>query len=128
TWFPGPRYGRVWWRPAMVGFFGFGGAGIGVGFGFGNVGWIPLAPFEVFHPWYGRGWFGGARPGVVGNVNVIGNTNLVGMYRNAAFGVNGVTAVSAQDFQRGVFSNQIAVNRAQLAQVSLVRGAVPVAP
>jgi hypothetical protein len=59
AWFPGPRVGRVWWRPAMVGFFGWGGGiGIGVGFGFGNIGWVPLAPFEVFHPWYGRGGFG----------------------------------------------------------------------
>src|SRR5579863_5037430 len=128
SWFPGPRYGRYWWHPALVGFFGFGGAGFGVGFGFGNVGWIPLAPFEVFHPWYGRGGFGVGRPGFVNNVNIIRNTNLVGTYRNAGFGVNGVTAVSAQDFQRGVFRNQIAVNRAQLAQVSMVRGGVPVAP
>ena len=58
AWFPGSRIGHVWWRPAMVGFFGWGG-GIGVGFGFGNIGWIPLAPHEVFRPWYGRG-FGGA--------------------------------------------------------------------
>ena len=57
--FPARRYGHYWWHPAMVGFFGFGGAGFGVGFGFGNVGWVPLAPFEVFHPWYGRGWYGG---------------------------------------------------------------------
>ena len=55
SWFPGPRYGHYWWHPAMVGFFGFGGGvGFGVGFGFGNVGWIPLAPFEAFHPWYGK--------------------------------------------------------------------------
>ena len=36
-----------------------GGGGFGIGFGFGNVGWVPLAPFEVFHPWYGRGFIGG---------------------------------------------------------------------
>jgi len=126
SWFPGQRYGHYWWHPAMVGFFGFGG-GFGVGFGFGNVGWVPLAPFEVFHPWYGRGGYGG-RFGIGGNVNLIRNANLVGTYRNAGYAANGVTAVSAQDFQRGVFRNQIAVNRAQLAQVSLVRGGVPVAP
>jgi hypothetical protein len=126
SWFPGPRVGRYWWHPAMVGFFGFGG-GFGVGFGFGNVGWVPLAPFERFHPWYGRGYAGG-RLGIGVNVNITRNVNLVGTYRNAGFGVNGVTAVSTQDFQRGVFRNQIAVNRAQLAQVSLVRGGVPVAP
>ena len=47
--------------------------------------------------------------------------------RNARFG-NGVTAVAAQDFQRGVFRNRIAVDRMQLQQASLVRGAVPVTP
>jgi hypothetical protein len=118
SWFPGQRYGRYWYHPAMVGFFGFGGAGFGVGLGFGNIGWVPLAPFEPFHPWYGRGGFAG----------VVRNANLVGTYRNAGYGVNGVTAVSGQDFQRGAFGNRIAVNRAQLAQVSLVRGTVPVAP
>jgi hypothetical protein len=127
SWFPGQRYGRYWWHPAMVGFFGFGG-GFGVGFGFGNIGWVPLAPFEVFHPWYGRGGYAGGRFGFGNNASIVRNANLAGTYRNAGFGANGVTAVSAQDFQRGVFRNQIAVNRAQLAQVSLVRGGVPVAP
>jgi len=127
SWFPGQRYGHYWYHPAMVGFFGFGG-GVGIGFGFGNIGWVPLAPFEIFHPWYGRGGLGGGRFGIGTNANLLRNTNLAGAYRNAGFGVNGVTAVSAQDFQRGVFNNRIAVNRAQLAQVSLVRGTVPVAP
>src|ERR1700728_1323475 len=79
--------GHYWWHPAMVGFFGFGG-GFGVGFGFGNVGWVALAPFERFHPWYGRGGLGGgigaSRFGIVNNVN-IANT-----FRNARIG-NGVT-------------------------------------
>jgi uncharacterized protein DUF6600 len=125
SWFPGPRYGRYWWHPAMVGFFGFGG-GFGVGFGFGNVGWVPLAPFEVFHPWYGGGF--GRRDGRFGVAgNVVANANIGSTFRNARI-AGGVTAVSAQDFQRGAFRNQIAVNRAQLSQVSLVRGALPVAP
>jgi hypothetical protein len=126
SWFPGPRYGRVWWRPAMVGFFGFGGAGIGVGFGFGNVGWIALAPFEVFHPWYGPGWFaGGARYGFA--ANIVHNVNIGNFYRNAGV-LGGARAVTSEDFQRGAFRNQIAVNRTQLQQASLVRGAVPMTP
>lgn len=120
SWFPGARYGHYWWHPAMVGFFGFGG-GFGVGFGFGNVGWVPLAPFERFHPWYGRGLYGG------GGLGVIANVNIMNSYRNARV-ANGVNAVSAQDFQRGAFRNRIAVDRGQLQQASLVRGAVPVAP
>jgi hypothetical protein len=124
TWFPGVRTGHYFYHPALVGFFGFGGGGFGVGFGFGNVGWVALAPFEAFHPWYGPGWFGG-RFGAPNRV--IANANIMNTFRNARAG-NGVIAVSAQDFQRGAFRNQIAVNRAQLLQGSLVRGAVPVTP
>lgn len=122
TWFPGPRIGHYWWHPAMVGFFGFGG-GVGIGFGFGNVGWVPLAPFERFHPWYGPGF---ARVGVGINVNLVHNSNIAGVFRNARVG--GVTAVSGADFQRGQFRNHVAVSGAQLQQASLVRGAVPIAP
>jgi hypothetical protein len=123
SWFPGQRYARQWWRPAMVGFFGFGG-GVGVSVGFGNIGWVPLAPYETYHPWYGRGWYGGGRFGVFNNVR---NVNIVNTYRNARIG-NGVSAVRAEDFQRGAFRNRVDVGRGQLAQASLVRGTVPVAP
>ena len=121
TWFPGPRIGHYWWHPAMVGFFGFGG--VGVGFGFGNIGWVALAPFELFHPWYGPRGFGG---GVGVGVNLVRNANIAGLYRNARAG--GVTAVSGADFQRGQFRNHVAVSGAQLQQASLVRGALPVTP
>jgi hypothetical protein len=123
AWYPGPRLGHVWWRPAMVGFFGWGGGvGIGVGFGFGNIGWIPLAPHEVFRPWYGAGFAGGA----VG-FNVVRNANIAGTFRNASV-AGGVTAVTAADFARGNFRNAVAVDRGTLQQASLVRGALPVTP
>jgi hypothetical protein len=109
-----------------VGFFGFGG-GFGVGFGYGNVGWIPLAPFETFRPWYGRGWYGAGRPVIVNNVNIVRNVNVANEYRNARFS-NAVTAVSAADFQRGNFRNPVGVTRAQLTQSAVVRGGVPIAP
>ena len=98
---------------------------MGVGFGFGSVGWIPLAPFEIFRPWYGAGWFGGGR--IVNNINIVRNVNVLGAYRNARF-ANGVTAVSSADFQRGNFRNPVTPDRAQLSQASQVRGAVPVTP
>ncbi len=55
AWYPGAIGPRHYWRPAMVGFFGFGepGFGVSLGFGYGNVGWVPLAPFERYRPWYG---------------------------------------------------------------------------
>ncbi len=82
-WYPGPLIGRHYWRPALVGFFGWGGGvGVSVGFGFGyaNVGWVPL-PFVqrgALDPWYGRGIVGG-------RFNVVSNVNVVSTYRNARF-------------------------------------------
>jgi hypothetical protein len=122
SWFPGHRYGHYWYHPALVGFFGFGGGGFGVGFGFGNVGWIPLAPFEHYRPWYG-----GGRAFAFNSVNVIRNVNITNVYRNARLG-NGVSSVTAADFQRGNFRNATAVDRGQLAQASLVHGGLPMTP
>jgi hypothetical protein len=124
SWYPGLRYGpRAFYRPALVSFVGFGGVGVGVGFG--RIGWVPLAPFERFQPWYGRGFAGGAR--LVPGVNVVATANIGALYRNARV-ANGVTAVSAQDFQRGSFRNASPVGGAELQRASLVRGALPVAP
>jgi len=55
AWSPGPRYAHPTWSPALVAFFGYGGGGASVGLGFGNVGWVPLAPGEFYHPWWGPG-------------------------------------------------------------------------
>ena len=123
AWFPGARGHHYWWHPAMVGFFGFGGRG-GVGFGFGNIGWVPLAPYERFHPWYGPGWFRGGRSVFV---NYERNVNVFNTYRNARFS-GGVRAVSTGDFERGNFRNSVRVGQGDLMRASLVRGAVPISP
>ncbi len=51
SWDPGRRVVRPLWSPALVGFFGFTAGGIQAGAG--NVGWVPLAPGETLHPWWG---------------------------------------------------------------------------
>ena len=122
AWWPGPFRGPCYWSPALVGFFGFGGGGFGVGFGFGNVGWVPLAPFEPFHPWWGHGFYGGGYRNTV----IVNNINVYNSYRNARFG-NGVTAVNAADFGRHN-SRFMAMNGSQIRSAGLVRGALPVAP
>ena len=121
-WYPGPIYGRQYWAPAFVGFFGWGG-GVGFGFGFANVGWVPLAPFEGFHPWWGRG-FGGGR--YFGNSVVVNNVNIANTYRNARF-ANAVSGVGAGEFGRraGRFSS---VGAEQIRTAGLVRGGLPVTP
>jgi hypothetical protein len=93
VWYPGEPRVRYYWRPALVVFFGWGD----------NVGWVPLAPREVYRPWYGP-----SRTVVVNNATVVNNTtvvnniNVVNTYRNAHFvsGRNGVTSVVSGDFGR----------------------------
>jgi hypothetical protein len=127
-WYPGAIYARPYWSPALVAFFGFGGFHAGIGFGGPGFGWVALAPFERFHPWYGRGYYGGFRDRnvMVNNINVVNNMNIINNYRNARV-TNGVTAVNANDFSRGRMT-PVQVNRTQLQQASLVRGQVPIAP
>jgi len=126
AWYPGPMYGRHYWAPAYVGFFGWGGGGIGVGFGFGNVGWVALAPFEVFHPWWGRGFYGGYRNGFFGNhTTIVNNINIANTYRNARF-AGGVTGVNAGQFGRG--GRFMSVNGSQIQNAGMVRGVLPVSP
>lgn len=117
AWWPGPVVGPCYWSPALVGFFGFGGGG-GFGFGFGNIGWVPLAPFERFHPWWGRGGFR--------NTVIVNNFNVYNGYRNARV-AGGVTGVAAGNFGRGG-ARFSAVNGAQVRSAGLVRGSLPVTP
>jgi hypothetical protein len=119
-WYPGMMGVRHYWSPALVGFFGFGGGGLG--FGFGNIGWVPLAPYEMFHPWWGRGYYGGFNRGI--NIT---NGNIYNTYRNARV-ANGVSAVRGADFQAGRFNNISRLSGSQVGQAGLVRGAMPITP
>jgi len=121
-WYPGLITSRHYWSPALVGFFGF-GYGIGVGFGFGNVGWVALAPFEVFHPWWGRGYYGNG----FNHSMIFASANITNIYRNAGYR-NGVSAVAAGDFQNGRFHNVMRTSGAQVGQGSIIRGQVGITP
>ena len=126
AWWPGVISGPCYWRPALVGFFGWGGGvGFGVGFGFGHVGWVPLAPYERFHPWYGRGYYGRG----FNSVNIVNNTNITNIYRNARV-TNGVTGMPADRFGRGGVntSNFSRATSGDLARAGAVRGAMPLTP
>jgi hypothetical protein len=121
-WYPGAR-GRHYWSPALVGFFGWGGGGLG--FGFGNIGWAPLAPYEVFYPWWGRSYYG--RAGYINRNLNISNGNIANIYRNAGYR-NGITAVGGADFQGGRFGNVSHLTGSQIRDASVVRGGMPIAP
>jgi hypothetical protein len=122
AWYPGPVFGHRYWSPALVGFFGFGGGiGVGFGFGFGNIGWVALAPFEVLHPWWGRGV---GRTAVFNSSTVVRNVNITNVYRNARIG-NSVTAVGANGFGTRTATFQ-RLSGTQVQGAGLVRGALPV--
>ena len=121
-WYPGRIGPRHYWSPALVGWFGYGGPGIGVGFGFGSLGWVALAPYEVFHPWWGRGFYG--RP--FNERMNIANGSVTNIYRNSRF--NGVSGMRVGDFQAGRFNTIGRVSGDQIRSAGLVRGQVPIAP
>ncbi|MFL6350317.1 MAG: DUF6600 domain-containing protein [Bryobacteraceae bacterium] len=146
-WFDNPGYGWCWWpgsvtssyfwSPALVGFFGWGGGGfsVGIGVGWGSIGWVALAPFESFHPWWGHGFYGGGFGGGYGNytnininnVKIVRNTNITNIYRNASK-KGAVMTAHGSDFGRGGSARFSRANQAQLRNASLFRGRMPVTP
>jgi len=128
-WYPGAMHTRQYWRPGLVAFFGYGnGSGLSVGVGFGHVGWVPLAPYETYRPWYGRGMYGGYRNTTVidNSVHIVNNTNIANAYKNARI-PNAVSGVDASQFGRRN-ANLSRVSDGQMRTADLVQGRVPVAP
>ena len=116
-WWPGGRGAGFGWSPALVGFFGLGAA----------IGWAALAPFELFHPWWGRSSYGGfyGRGGFGGGYNNgFRNGNIAGMYRNAAFR-GGAMSAGLGRFS-GPGQRFSAVGQNQMREASLLHGQLPV--
>lgn len=132
-WYPGRRHYRHHWRPALVGFFGYNshhGWSAGIGFGYGHVGWVPLAPGEAYHPWYGGGRYGrhGGNVKIKNSTVVVDNSvNIYNDYRNARVR-NGTTVVDAEGFSRGRSDNPRSLGRDDLGRATAMRGDVPVVP
>jgi hypothetical protein len=126
-WYPPPFGFDPVWAPALVGFFGYGDGPLG----FSNFGWVPLAPFEAYLPWYPGRYYPPRhyhfpppppprhhRPPV--HVNP-----LVAAFRNARFG--GASAIAASALRDGNFAHPIAVDSSRIGKVDIVKGA-PVIP
>jgi len=124
-WYPGAyAIARPYvYRPALVAFFSFGG-GVGPSLAFGNVGWVPVAPFEPFRPWWGGGGWGYGGTTIVNNTTVV---NINNVYRNAG-APGGAVAVSSGNFSSGNFSHVQPVTPAELRTVEPVHGVVPIVP
>jgi hypothetical protein len=129
-WYPGGIYARHYWRPALVAFFGWNSwGGVNFGVGYGRWGWVPLAPFEPYYPWYGSRWYGGFRNRtyIDNSVRIVNNVNITNVYRNARIG-NAVTVVDGEDFSRGRVGRAMRVDGNELARAHVMQGALPVAP
>ncbi len=125
-WYPGPpATSPPVWQPALVVFIGFGA--VSVGSGFGNIGWVPLAPNEPYHPWWGSGYNNTNVTNITNVTNVTNVTNITNVYRNAKI-TGGVTAVSTQHFNQGVFTHPIRVAPAQIHSAHLITSTVPIVP
>jgi hypothetical protein len=129
-WWPGDRYGRNYWSPGLVAFVGWDSwGGIRGGLGFGGIGWIPLAPYERYYPWYGNRQYAGYRNGGrYGNgLGLVNDFNFNSGYRNARVR-NAITGVDGQGFASGRRGSAVQMNDSRLGRASLVRGALPVTP
>jgi hypothetical protein len=123
AWWPGPVYSPAVWQPGLVAFFGFGNVGVGIGFGGGYncLGWVPLAPYEPYHRWWGG--YGGRNVTIVNNTTIVNNING---YRNI-HAPGGLDAVSYTGWRNGDFSHRVPVP-SDLRNVHGFQGVVPVVP
>ncbi len=139
-WAPGPVAVRPIYAPALVAFVGGGGFGIGVGIG-PSVAWFPLAPREVFVPWYrtSRVYVNNVnitntRVSVtqvtnVYNTTIVNNRNVTNITYANQHVSNAVTAVSHDTFvnARPVGSNLVKVDERQIASAPVTHS-IPVQP
>ncbi|MBE0659910.1 MAG: FecR domain-containing protein [Bryobacteraceae bacterium] len=129
-WYPGGGIGmRHRWSPALVAWFGWGGGGVGIGIGggWGRMGWVPLAPYDPFHRWWGRDHYRGYRNGNIrNNVIVVNNVNITNVYRNAR--VRNSISIHDGDYSRGMRGQAFRGSTDELGRASVMRGALPVTP
>jgi hypothetical protein len=121
AWYPPRPGGDPMWQPALVAFVGFGG-GIGVSLDFGdpnfdlglNIGWIPLAPFEPYYPWWNSG----------GGYTNIAYVNSYNAYQNYGY----ASYVSGHRFFGGRFGHASRVSAGMYRQAHVFQGATPFVP
>jgi hypothetical protein len=120
---PGVAVARPVYAPALVAFIGGGGFGVSLSVGpVAAVGWVPLAPFEPFHPWYHTSPayvrnvnVMNVNKTVINNVTVVNNNITVNNYANRG----AATVVPSQAFTHAgpVQQAAVVVPREQLAAV-----------
>jgi uncharacterized protein DUF6600 len=83
-WCPGIVVARPVYAPALVAFVGGSGWGVNIASGptLAAVGWVPLAPFEVYHPYYRS------------SVAYVRNVNITSVNRTVVNNITNVTVVN----------------------------------
>jgi hypothetical protein len=122
AWYPPRPGGDPMWQPALVAFVGFGG-GLGVSLDFGDpnfdlgldIGWIPLAPYEPYYPW----WDNNGGYSSISYVNYSPNT-----YQNYGY----ASYVSGHRFFGGQFGHASRVSSGMYRQAHVFQGATPFVP
>ncbi len=127
-WYAGAPQLRHIWRPALVSF---------IGTGFGRIGarhlaWAPLAPGELFRPWYGRSLYGHAARGTSTSTNIVldNSVNIINNYRYARSNtpVSAVSYLDSDEFGSGRRNTPRGMRLAQSAGGVAIRGPLPVVP
>jgi hypothetical protein len=127
-WYPPAPYAAMpTWSPALVGFFTIGDVSIGVSFG---IGWVPLAPFEAYNPWWGSDGNGdGWNPNNGSDWNTPyqgGRRYIESHYRNADHD-GAISFVSGANFRDGLFRpRHLPIDG--IRSIGIVRGALPIVP
>ena len=111
AWWPGHRTIRPVYAPALVAFIGSNGWSVAVTSGRARpVGWVPLAPFEVYRPHYRTSAtyvrnvnITTVNKTVINNITVNNNTTEINRFANR----NAVTAVTAENFARSRKVNEV---------------------
>lgn len=128
-WVPGEAVARPVYAPALVAFVGGSGWNVSLAIGGATpaVGWVPLGPHEVFHPYYATS-LGYARNINMSNVsrmeiNNITTSNIHNVTVNNYANARAATVVPANAFRQGqpVHQAQVKVSPEQFAHA-------PVAP
>ena len=126
-WYPGVYAAAPIYSPALIGFFSFGFGGDGFGFGFGNIGWVPLAPFEPFHPWWGRRYNGVTIVNNITNITNVTNVRNVTIYKN--FRVPGApVGVTSTAFINGDFNRKVKISEPDVKTIRPVTSVLPIVP
>jgi hypothetical protein len=125
AWWPGHRTVRPVYAPALVAFVGGNGWSVSIfGGGARPVGWVPLAPYEVYRPHYRTSAtyirnvnITTVNKTVIKNITVNNNNTEINRFTNR----NAITAVSADNFARGrkVNDAKIDVSRKEIERAKV---------